>query len=433
MKKKSISALLALSMLASMFVGSTLSVQAAEEQEWEYKEAELSLLIDGDITIDGIEAVCELAKEKLGITVNIETRPGGADGDNVVKTRLASGDMADICGYNSGSLLSALNPAEYFVDISGEEWVEKLDETYKQSVTIDGATYGVPVSSAYAGAILYNKAIYEELGLEVPHTWDDFLANCDKIKEAGKTAVLAGFADSWTSQVPFLGDHYNVLAADPEFPEKFEAGEAKYATSEAGLESFQKMADLTPYYNEDYLAATYDDVVDMFAEGEGAHWIMLTGALSNIHSLYGDEVNNIGCFGVPGDDPENHGLTTWMPTSWYANKNSEKIDDIMRFMEFWISDEALDCYTEAVLPDGPYCVKGYELPDNVYDALLEEQEYFDSGKTCVALEFQTAVKGPNCPAICQEISTGQTTAEEAAAAYDEDCKKQAVQLGLDWK
>ena len=52
--------------------------------------------------------------------------------------------------------------------------------------------------------------------------------------------MIGSLGDSWTIQVPYLGDHYNVLAAEPDFSEKFEAGEAKYATSEAGLKSFQK-------------------------------------------------------------------------------------------------------------------------------------------------------------------------------------------------
>ena len=118
----------------------------------------------------------------------------------------------------------------------------------------------------------------------------------------------------------------------------------------------------------------------------------------------------------------------------YGNANSDKKDDILRFMEFYTSDEALDAFTSAQKPDGPYAIKGYELPEDAYDGVKEAQEkYFDTGKTNVAMEFQTAVKGTNCEYICSEVATGQSTAEEAAKAYDEDCKKQATQLGLDWK
>ncbi|MDN5314532.1 MAG: raffinose/stachyose/melibiose transport system substrate-binding protein [Clostridiales bacterium] len=408
---------------------------APAEGEWEYKEATLSFLIDSDVSLDGFKAVAALAEEKLGITIEYEMRAGGADGDNVVKTRLASGDMADLCGYNSGSLLAALNPGEYFIDINEYDWSNVLDDTYKSTVSVDGKTFGVPLSSGQAGAVIYNKEMYEKYDLEVPATWADFVANCEVLKENGETPIVAAYGDSWTSQVLFLGDFYNVLAQEPDFSTEFEAGNVKYATTPAALESFRKYEDIQDFYNEDYLATTYDDACDMMAEGEGAHWFMLTQAISNINSLYGKEVaDNMGVFGVPGDDASNQGITVWMPTSIYGNKNSEKVDDIARFMEFYTSTEALDAMTGVQLPDGPFYIKYYELPEDAYEGVKNDmQAYFDAGKTATAMEFQTSVKGPNCPAICQEVGSGQITADEAATKYDDDCYKQAVQLGLDWE
>lgn len=397
-------------------------------------DKELSMLIDTDVSIAGFDAVAALAEEKLGITISVETRPGGSDGDNVVKTRLASGDMADLCAYNSGALLSALNPSEYFIDLSEESFIDKLDDTYKDSVTVDGSIYGIPLGSSQAGAILYSKSLYEKYSLEVPKTWDEFLANCDVLKEAGETAVLGTYADSWTSQVAFLGDNYNLMATEPDFVAGLEAGDAKYANTAGALRSFEKLADTTQYFNEDYLATTYDDGCDIMANGEAGHWFMLTQALSNIYELYDEEtVNDIGVFAIPGDDAADNGLTVWMPTSIYGNANSDKVDLIKEFMDFYISDEALDAYTSAILPDGPYCIKDYELPENAYEAVAVDMlAYVDSGNTEVAMEFLTSVKGSDCPTICQELGSGQTTAQEAAQKYDEDCAKQAAQLGLDW-
>ncbi len=203
----------------------------AAEGEYEYKEAAISLLIDKDSTLDGLEAVCALAKEKLGITVDVEIRAGGADGDNIVKTRLASGDMADLCAYNSGCKFTTLNPSEYFLDLSDQAYLSRLDESFLSAVTADGKVYGVPAGFASgAGVILYNRDTYEKYGLEVPHTWADFLKNCDVLKENGEVAVIGSFADSWTTQVVYLGDHYNVQAENPDFAKEFEAGTAKYAT-----------------------------------------------------------------------------------------------------------------------------------------------------------------------------------------------------------
>src|SRR3954471_1689435 len=62
------------------------------------------------------------------ITIKIETRPQGADGDNVVKTRLATGEMSDVFQYNSGSLFQALNPAKNLAPVSDQPFVKNLDK-----------------------------------------------------------------------------------------------------------------------------------------------------------------------------------------------------------------------------------------------------------------------------------------------------------------
>jgi raffinose/stachyose/melibiose transport system substrate-binding protein len=56
--------------------------------------------------------------------------------------------------------------------------------------------------------------------------------------------------------------------------------------------------------------------------------------------------------------------------------------------------------------------------------------YIDAGNSASALEFLSPVKGPSLENLCVAVGTGQMTAEEAAAAYDEDVKKQAQQLNL---
>ena len=423
----------AVSTEAAKTTSSTAPAKTAADNK-RYDGVTITLLKDSDTVADGIKAVIAAAEKKYGFTIETEDRVGGDEGDNIIKTRLASGEMSDICLYNSGSLLAALNPSEYFEDLSKEDFVSTLDETYLSTVTVDGKVYGVPVSSTQVGAILYYKPDYEKLGLQVPKTWTEFIANCDKLKAAGKTAMIGTFGDSWTSQVMFLGDEYNVEAANSTFPKDFEAGKAKYATTPAATKSFQKLLDVQKYYNKDYLSAKYDDGCDMLPNGEGTHWVMLTQALSNMYSLYPDKMKDIGVFAIPGDSADFNGLTVWEPSSFYVNKNCKNKDAVMAFLKFYVSKEGLDTYASVIKPDGPYCVKGYALPSDAYEAVKNDmQPYFDAGKTGTALEFKTSVKGSSCPAICQEVGSGQISAAEAAKAYDEDCEKQAAQLGLKWK
>ena len=103
------------------------------------------------------------------VTFELETLPGGTEGDNLVKTRLATGEMTDIFWYNSGSLLQALNPEQSLVDLSGEPFIANLDESFLPTVSAGDAIFGVPYETAMGGGILYNKKIFEENGLSVPN------------------------------------------------------------------------------------------------------------------------------------------------------------------------------------------------------------------------------------------------------------------------
>ncbi len=381
----------------------------------------------------GTQAVMAAATEKLGMEFEVEINPGGTEGDNILKTRMSSGDLPDFLTYNAGSKLSDLNPSRGFLDISDWDVVEKLDDAFLSSVTVDGAVYGIPQSSTQAGAVVYYKPDYEELGLEVPHTWDDFVSNCQALADAGKTPIYFTGGETWATQVLFLGDFYNVAAANPTFAEDYTAGTAKYADVPEATRSWTKYADLVDFLNADKSAATVTDGNFAIAAGEATHWIILTQQIPAILEN-AENPDDIGVFGIPGDDPENHGLTVWEPNAWYVNKDSENIDAIHAFFDFYCSDEALDLYFETYGANGPSCIKGYELPESVCNAVrVDMQQYFDDGKVEPALEFQSPIKGTTCEQLTTAVGLGQMDGAEAAAAYDDDCKKSAVQLGFDWE
>jgi raffinose/stachyose/melibiose transport system substrate-binding protein len=389
----------------------------------------ITVLIQTDTTFTGAEAVLKTAAEKLGVELQVEIRPAGGDGENIVKTRLAAGDMADLFLYNTGSLLQALNPEQNIVDLTNEPWMARVTDSFKTAASVKGRVYAVPFGSTSIGAWLYNKRIYRELGLQVPHTWKDLLANMDKIQAAGKTALIGAYKDTWTSQLIVLADEYNVKTAMPNFPADYTANRLKIATTPAALRSFEKLWETRKYLNKDALATNYDQGIEMIATGQGAHW-PIVGSLNNIDINYPEYINDIGVFGQPGDDPNNHGLTVWETGGWYIYKNSPNVEICKKLLEFYISQEGYDIYSSKLKPEGPYSVKGIKLPADSYPAVLEMQAYFDAGKTAPALEFESPVKGPNLEQICVEVGMGITEPRAAAAAYDADVQKQAIQLNL---
>ena len=279
----------------------------------------------------GTLAVIAAAEEALGLHVETEINPGGSEGDNIIKTRIASNDLPDFVVYNSGSKLYDLNPSRCFLDIKDWDLVSRVDDAFLSSVTIDSAVYGLPQSSTQAGAIIYFKPDYEELGLEVPKTWDEFLGNCAKLKEAGKTPVELTAGDTWTTQVLFLGDYYNINAEYPAFAQEYTEGKAKYADIPVATRSWTKYEDLVDYLNADKSAATVTDGNFAIGTGEATHWFILTQQLPLIIAEAEDQ-SQIGVFAIPGDDPENQGLTVWEPMSFYIWKDSKNIDAVKGFL-----------------------------------------------------------------------------------------------------
>lgn len=398
---------------------------------------ELSFLVDNTETTvaaaQGIVDAFEAANPD--ITVEVETRPGGGDGDNLVKTRLQTGEMTDVFWYNSGSLLQALAPEKTLVDLSGEAFLDNVSDTFLAGVSTGDAVFGVPVGNAMGGGILYNKVVYADLGLEVPLTWDEFESNNQAILDAGIAPVIQtyGTESAWTSQLFVLGDNYNVLQAEPNFPEEFTANKATIAGTPAALAGFEHLQEVHDkgFLNADYASATYADGLKMVAEGTGAHYPMLTFAVPELVSNFPDLADNVGFFAIPGEDADSNGLTTWLSAGVYIAQTSEHQDAAKKFLAFIASTEGCDAQTAAVGVSGPYFVDGCELPADVPVATADMLPYFEAGHTAPALEFLSPVKGPNLPGILVEVGSGIRSAEDGAALYDEDVKKQAQQLGLE--
>ena len=215
----------------------------------------LSFLYDDNpVTIATAEAlVAAFTATHPNVTFETETRPGGGEGDNLVKTRLATGEMTDVFWYNTGSLFQARYLTETIVPVTDEPFVENIVDSFLPTVTAEGDVYGVPSQTAMGGGVLDNKAIYEDLGLTVPTTWEEFAANNDAILAAGIAPIGQTYTDTWTSQLFVLADYYNIQTQDPDWAEKYTNNQAKYVDQPAlaGFEHLQEGFE-KGWYQEDF-------------------------------------------------------------------------------------------------------------------------------------------------------------------------------------
>ena len=398
---------------------------------------ELSVYIDNaESTIDIWDGIiAAYAEENPEVTITTEIHPTGGEADNLIKTRLATGEMNDLFYYNTGSLFQALNPEQTLVELSDQPWVDSLLEDFTTTVSTDAGIYGAPAGASFAGGMTYSKPVYADLSLEIPTTWDDFMSNNAIIKAAGIDPVAQTYGDTWTSQVMVLGDFYNVQTEDPEWAEKYTANEAKFA-DEPALTGFERLQELSEadYFNRDFASATYDDGVRMLVEGTAAHYPMLTGNVAgNLGANYPEAEGDIGVFPIPGDDTSSNGVTVWMPNALYIPITTEdaQLEAAKEFASWMASPAGCAVISETSTIGGPFVVDGCDLPDDVPAIVSDLQPYFDEGRTGLALEFLSPIKGPALEQITVEVGSGIRGAADGAALYDQDVEKQALQLGLE--
>ncbi|MEU5877877.1 extracellular solute-binding protein [Spirillospora sp. NPDC047279] len=394
----------------------------------------LSFLMGNDqSTVDTTKALANaFTQSDPKIKIKIEVIAGGSEGDNIVKTRLSTGDMADVFWYNPGSLLQALNPAQTMVDLTGDPVLTNVKKDYLPVVTQGGKVYGVPAAAATGGGILYNREVYQRLGLKPPTTWAEFIANNDKVKAAGITPVVTTFKDTWTSQLMVLADYYNVQAAVPTFAQDYTAGKTKFASTPAAVSGFQHLAEIHArgYSNKGFGSATNEQGLKMLIEGKGAHYAMLSVTLPPQLANYPQAATDVGFFGIPGNDPAKHGATVWEPPAIYIAKTTEHLDEAKKFLAFVASPAGTAAVTKAVPPSGPYRIEGATLPPDALQVAKDLQVYLDRRATTPALEFLSPVKGPSLEQITVAVGSGLTQPAAGAAQYDKDVAKQAKQLGL---
>ncbi|WP_127556559.1 ABC transporter substrate-binding protein [Saccharospirillum alexandrii] len=417
-----------LSLALPAFIGATAIASS-------HDPVELSLLSDNSPNSVAVAnaLVAAYQERNPNVEISVEIRPGGSEGDNIVRTRLATGSMTDLFIYNSGSLMQALNPSRTLVDLSDEDFMERISPSYQSVVAQGEGVYGVPFEAGMGGGIFYNRGLYEELDLEVPTTWDAFMENNAIIDAQTDVAPVIGtFGETWTAQLFFLADFYNVQQQDPDFAEEFTAGNRQFANSEAALNSFRRIQEVheAGYFNSDYESAGYEDGLRMLVEGEGAHYPMLTFAVSAMLDNFGEEsVENIGFFAQPGDD--GNGLTVWMPGSMYIANTSDHTDEAKDFLAFVASTEGCEAIVETIGAAGPFLIETCGLPDTVPQPVADMLVYFqDSDRNAPALEFLSPVKGPSLEQIMVEIGSGFRDAQSGAELYDRDVSRQARQLGL---
>ena len=220
-----------------------------------------------------------------------------------------------------------------------------------------GRTSVLPYS-VMAASVIYNKKIFADNNIQVPETWDDFIAVCDKLKAAGITPIYSTFKDAWTvSQGLFdytVGGMVDVAAFYEQLrKEGTDVGPSSSVSFTKDLsEPVSRMEMLAQKYtNQDAASRGYGDGNLAFSKGEGAMYFQGPWSLGEI-AKSGPDLE-LGTFPLPmTDNPDerkvrvNIDLAAWIP------EDSTHKDAARAFLTYLFQPDVMNKYNASQLGYG---------------------------------------------------------------------------------
>ncbi|WP_305767367.1 ABC transporter substrate-binding protein [Candidatus Epulonipiscium viviparus] len=269
-----------------------------------------------------------------------------ADAATVLKTRMAKNDMPDIIAIGGDSNFTEVQGAGMLVDLSNEVYVSDLHKSYLEMVynrneNKEEKVYGIPYATNASG-IIYNKDLFEQVGVSVPHTWDEFVAVIEKLDSAGINPFVFTYKDSWTILPPW-NSMAPVIQPDNFMSDRMEGKATFLGTHEEVLE---KMIVLMNYAQPDFMGTSYNDGNKAFATGAGAMMINGNWAINQITASNPDI--NLGMFSFPtSNTAAKNKLTSGVDVLLAVVDGDEEKESIAKkFVEYAVSPEVASRYIE---------------------------------------------------------------------------------------
>lgn len=336
--------------------------------------------------------------------------------DNVLNSQLQAGQGPDII--ELGGQTRLLANANYLLDITNQEFVNKYADAGMKPYTVDGKVYATPLQSWYEG-IFYNKQIFKDNGLEIPKTWDEFMELHKVLLAKGikpQTMGAQSYEPMMKQTIGLVNNEFYSNPANKEFDDKFNKGEVKLA--EAWLPALKEWHKIIEngYLVQEMLGLSYDQALDEFAMGKAAMWQCGPWAVETIKQK--NPELDFGMFPFPGTDANKPGWLVGGPGSALGiNAKSEHVAEALKVLEITATEEA----QLALIKDnaGSSFLEGVKV--DLGDIYADCDEAFKAGNvyapwTAVWLNGNAVTEGYG--KSLQEVLAGTKTVEDALKDAD---------------
>ena len=360
-------------------------------------------------------------EESTGNKVNDGSATSNEEWKAKVLTDFETGSEPDVLFYFTNA------DAEPFISAGKVVSLEEIRAEYPDyagnmkdsmmAVAADGKQYAVP-SSGYWENMFVNKKVLEDCGVAVPgpdYTWDQFLADCETIKEAGYTPIACSLVE-----VPHYWFEFTVMnngTVENHLDVPAAADDAAAAKWAAGLNDIKALYE-AGYFPANTLTASDAETVELFNSGEAAY--LIDGSWKvGYFTENAEDLNDFAIAYVPGKGERSAseaigGISMGYFITTKAWNDPDKREAAVEFVSQLTSDEVLSTF---VTTEVTALVNGAK-PDGL-NPLQQSAADANANITAIAGAVQdslTAEARGDLFANVQNVVTGKMSAEDAVAS-----------------
>lgn len=216
------------------------------------------------------------------------------------------------------------------------------------AVASDGKNYAIP-SSGFWENMFVNTKVLSDCGVDVPgpdYTWDQFLKDCQTIKDKGYTPIACSLFEVPHYWFEFCVMNNGTLANQLDIPAD--------ASDAAGQKWCAALNDIKDLYEKGYfptntLTATDAETVQLFGDGEAAFLIDGSWKVTHFVDNYPENLENFAISYVPAKGERKAseaigGISMGYFITKKAWDDPAKREAAVKFVEHMTSDEVLSTF-----------------------------------------------------------------------------------------
>ncbi|MCX7711232.1 MAG: ABC transporter substrate-binding protein [Clostridia bacterium] len=276
------------------------------------------------------EYIKEFNQQFPDVKIEIETYKDYYD---TMKVKMSSNDMPDIWT-TAGDKFTREQRQAASVDVSD------IAKDYQGTDLFQGAdnkVYGIPTGMS-ATAVVYNKKLFKELGIEVPKTLDEFIAAGKKIKAAGKVGLATAAKAKWPLSNYWFATP-DTIAGEIDIKNKYANEDEPFNPDNALVKSYMLLKKFKDegILEKDPVSADWEPMKKEFRAGNVGMFY-----LGNwfIPQAIGEalKTEDVGFFPLPYDnDPNTNCVAMGPDVGWAMGKNS-KAPEAQKAFYTWLVD-----------------------------------------------------------------------------------------------